>query len=130
VRFINDSKATNPHAAAAGLRALEGRVIAIVGGYDKGLDFKVMADAIRENVSVVIYMGPAGPRIARAVGDVVRCEPATDLKGAVDLAFAEATYGDTVILSPGCSSFDAFKDFEDRGRQFKRVVRGLDNGPG
>jgi len=132
VKFINDSKATNPHAAAAGLRGLDGRVIAIVGGYDKGLDFDAMADALREKVSLVIYTGPAGPRIADSVDDIVRAEAASDIEGAVRRAFEEATWGDTVVLSPGCSSFDAFADFEDRGRQFKALVRGLEteNGQG
>lgn len=125
IKFINDSKATNPHAAAAGLRSLEGRVIAIVGGYNKGLPFDAMADALRDKVSLVVYTGPAGPVIAKAVRDVVRTEAASDIAGAVRLAFDAATWGDTVILSPGCSSFDEFEDFEDRGRQFKSIVHGL-----
>ncbi len=128
VRFVNDSKATNPHAAAAGLRALDGRVIAIVGGHDKGLPFDEMAEALRDKAYLVIHTGPAGPRIADAVKGMVQTEAAQDMEDAVRMAFSAAVRGDTVVLSPGCSSFDAFNDFEDRGRQFKAMVHGLDKG--
>ncbi|RJQ43197.1 MAG: UDP-N-acetylmuramoyl-L-alanine--D-glutamate ligase [Nitrospiraceae bacterium] len=121
VRFINDSKGTN---IGAVLKSLEGfdRVILIMGGLDKGSDFSVLRDIVSKRVKALILVGKASGKIAEALGDVTETVIAADLKDAVELSLAKASQGDTVLLSPGCASFDMFQDFEDRGRQFKQAV--------
>jgi UDP-N-acetylmuramoylalanine--D-glutamate ligase len=122
VRFINDSKGTN---IGAVLKSLEGfdRVVLIMGGLDKGSDFSVLQDLVRRKVKALILIGKAKDKIAKALGSVTETFFAGDLQAAVDLSLSKASPGDIVLLSPGCASFDMFRDFEDRGRKFKEAVR-------
>ncbi len=125
VGWYNDSKATTPHAASAAIRAFE-RVVLLAGGYDKGVDLSPMA-AEPGRVSTLIAFGDTGPRLAEAfaVASGTRVHVVADLADAVDLAVEVATPGDTVLLSPGCASFDQYTDFEARGDHFRSLVEAL-----
>jgi UDP-N-acetylmuramoylalanine--D-glutamate ligase len=125
VRYVNDSKATNVHAAATGLCSVPAPVILLAGGKDKGLSFDMLAEAARPRVRLVITYGEASRRLARALAPVVRTRQAPDLPAAVQEAAALAVAGDTVLLSPACSSFDAYGSFEERGDHFRALVRSL-----
>jgi UDP-N-acetylmuramoylalanine--D-glutamate ligase len=124
VTFINDSKGTNVGAVAKSLEGLE-NVVLIMGGQDKGGDFKVLRDLIEEKVKLLVLIGEAKEKIAHEVGDAVRTVKAGSLEEAVGISMRNASGGDSVLLSPGCASFDMFSDFEDRGRKFKAAVRGI-----
>ena len=124
VRFVNDSKATNTDAVSKALTAFEpGRVVILLGGHDKGTDLSEMAADVARHAHVAVCFGEAGERIAEAVGAaggaVVRAE---HLEQALDAGIEAARPGDTVLLSPACSSFDEFSGFEERGRVFKSLV--------
>lgn len=124
VRFVNDSKATNTDAVSKALTAFEpGRVVILLGGHDKGTDLSEMAADVARHAHVAVCFGEAGERIAEAVeatgGAVVRAE---HLEQALDAGIEAARPGDTVLLSPACSSFDEFSGFEERGRAFKSLV--------
>jgi UDP-N-acetylmuramoylalanine--D-glutamate ligase len=121
VAWYNDSKATTPHAAAAAVRSFD-RVILIAGGYDKGVDLTAMAtDAAR--VEAVIAMGDTAAGIAAAFAAVPVVEMVADLEEAVEHAVRIAEPGSTVLLSPGCASFDRYTGFEARGDHFCSLVR-------
>jgi len=122
VRFINDSKGTNVGAVAKSLADFE-NVILIMGGLDKGSDFSVLGDLIKSRVKLLILLGAAADVIAEALGAITETHRVSGLDEAVALSMSKASPGDTVMLSPGCASFDMFKDFEDRGRKFKEAVK-------
>jgi UDP-N-acetylmuramoylalanine--D-glutamate ligase len=125
VRFFNDSKATNVDAARKSLEAFGGPVLAIMGGRYKGGDFGDLREAAAARCRAVLAIGEARDRIEKALAPatkVIRCE---SLAAAVERAHAEAKPGDTVVLAPGCSSFDMFTDYAERGRAFKDEVRRL-----
>jgi UDP-N-acetylmuramoylalanine--D-glutamate ligase len=129
VRFINDSKATNVASATVGIRAFDGGVHAILGGSEKGEPFAPLIDPISERCKAGYLIGAAAERLAEELAPVVeagvnlhRCD---DLGDAVTRAAAAADSGDVVLLSPACASFDAFRDFEQRGESFRRIVDGL-----
>jgi len=126
IQFINDSKATNVGAVEKSLEGLD-NVILIMGGRDKGSDFSVLRDLVRRRVKRLILIGEASETIGRALRESTIVEKAGDLGEAVDLSVRNAAAGDTVLLSPGCASFDMFRDFEDRGRRFKELVRGFND---
>ncbi len=127
VNYINDSKGTN---IGALMKSLEGfyNVILIAGGRDKKGDFTVLRPLVKERVKALILIGEAREKIMKSLGDLVPTLIASDMKDAVYRARSVASPGDTVLLSPGCASFDMFRDFEDRGRVFKDIVRGLKSG--
>lgn len=122
VTFINDSKGTNVGAVAKSLSGF-GRIILIMGGQDKGSDFSVLRGLIEKHVKLLILIGQAANAIHKALGDIRETHMADSLRDAVALSVRKAAPGDTVMLSPGCASFDMFADFEDRGRQFKKAVK-------
>jgi len=124
VRFVDDSKATNPAAAAAALRAFERPVILIAGGRPKGTNFDELGNAIRAHARSVLVIGEAADAIARLCGTVPVLRVAT-LEEAVSEAFARAIPGDVVLLSPACASFDMFSSAEERGERFAAAVRAL-----
>ncbi len=124
VKFINDSKGTNVGAVAKSLEGLD-NVILIMGGIDKGSDFSLLREPVRGKVKLLILLGEAKEKIARALEGAAEIQMVEDLAGAVELSMKRAAGGDVVLLSPGCASFDMFKDFEDRGRKFKEVVKEL-----
>lgn len=124
VRFVDDSKATNPHAAAAALRTFDG-VVLIAGGRNKGLDLSPMA-AEPGRLRAVVAIGEAADDVARAfAGSGVPVERAGEMDDAVRRAHAAASPGGVVLLSPGCSSWDAYESYAQRGRAFREAVEGL-----
>ena len=125
VEYYNDSKATNVDAAAKSLAAFSQPVLLILGGRYKGGDFGLLAPALRAHGKRVLAIGEAQERIERSLEGAVPVDRAASLKEAVDRARALAVPGDVVLLAPACSSFDMFRDYADRGRQFKDEVRRL-----
>ena len=126
VLYINDSKATNVDAAWYALECQTRPVIWIVGGTDKGNDYSSLVELAREKVKAIICMGVDNAKIHAAFENVVpqMCD-VTSAADAVKMADSLASAGDVVLLSPCCASFDLFKNYEDRGRQFKEAVRNL-----
>lgn len=122
VTYINDSKATNVDAVEKALRSLPGQVILIAGGRDKGLDFSTIKEVVAEKVKLAIVIGEAQTKVCQAWADVVPCVRAFSMEEAVHVASSRARYGDTVLLSPACASFDMFENYEHRGQEFKRQV--------
>ena len=118
VTWVNDSKATNPHAAVASVRA-HGPVILIAGGLAKGVDLSPLTE--EDNVRMVIGIGEAGPALVEAAGE--RGRLAGTLEIAVEVAANAAHPGDTVLLAPGCASFDQFESYGARGDRFTELVR-------
>lgn len=125
VDWVDDSKATNPHAAAAALAAYRS-VVWIAGGLDKGLDFAPLAPLVAERARAVITIGATGPDIAElARGAGVRVVEAGTIDVAVPAAAELARPGDTVLLAPACASMDQFTDYAARGRAFRSCVERL-----
>lgn len=127
-RWFNDSKATSPSEAVAALQTLPAPILLIAGGSDKGIPFDPMAPLVAEKVRVLILTGPTGPKIEAAVREAGyrgELHHAGSMAQAVALARAAAAPGDCVLLSPACASFDAYQNYEERGRHFKRLVLAL-----
>jgi UDP-N-acetylmuramoylalanine--D-glutamate ligase len=126
VRYVNDSKATNTAAARRALAAYDAPLRVILGGSLKGEDFASLAEAMREPVRTAYLIGEAADELESALSPagitLVRCD---DLATAVRQAAADAKPGEIVLLSPACASFDQFRDFEDRGEEFRRLVQKL-----
>jgi len=125
VTYINDSKGTNVGAVVKSVEGFTKPVILIAGGLDKGSDFSPLYDLFRRKVKLLVLIGKAADKMAKALGTSTETVFARTLEDAVRLAAAKAVSGDAVLLSPACASFDMFKDFEDRGRQFKKAVKAL-----
>lgn len=126
VLYINDSKATNVDAAWYALECQTRPVIWIVGGTDKGNDYSTLLPLAKEKVKAIICMGVDNAKIHAAFeGTVPQMHDVTSAQDAVKLADSLASAGDVVLLSPCCASFDLFRNYEDRGRQFKEAVRNL-----
>lgn len=122
VRFLNDSKATNIDALEKALDAMPTPVVLIAGGKDKGLDFSGLRPLVREKVSHLLLIGQMAEALDATFGQDVASTRVRDLEEAVDLALTHATAGQTVLFSPGCSSFDMFRDYQERGDHFRRAV--------
>lgn len=125
VRFVNDSKATTVDATLKALASFDRPVVLILGGRSKGGDFSPLRREVRRRARAVVLIGEAAPEIEAALGGVVPVERASDYRDVVRRAFARAARGDVVLLAPAATSWDMFKDFEERGRVFKREVRRL-----
>ena len=126
VRYVNDSKATNPDAALAALDAYPARVHLIVGGRGKGTSFGTLAAAARTAVVRAYLVGEASDEIGRAfLGEGVPAESSGTIAAAVHAAAARATAGDVVLLAPACTSFDQYANFEERGEDFRAAVHDL-----
>ncbi|MEK6698753.1 MAG: UDP-N-acetylmuramoyl-L-alanine--D-glutamate ligase [Nitrospirota bacterium] len=125
VVYINDSKGTNVGAVVKSVEGFTQPVILIAGGLDKGSDFSPLYDLFKQKVKLLVLIGKAADKMAKALGKATETVFAATLQDAVHLASAKAASGDVVLLSPACASFDMFKDFEDRGRQFKDAVKAL-----
>ena len=125
VRFINDSKATNIGALQAALGGCTAPVVLIAGGRDKGSDYTLLQDVVREKVKHLILVGEAAGLMQAALGAVAATEAATTMEDAVKKAMAAAVAGDLVLLAPGCASYDMFSGYEERGRVFAECVHGL-----
>jgi UDP-N-acetylmuramoylalanine--D-glutamate ligase len=126
VQYINDSKATNVNATYYALDSMSTPTVWIVGGIDKGNDYKELMPLVREKVKAIICIGMDNSKIFDAFGNVVDLMVETfAMDEAVKVAYKIAERGDTVLLSPACSSFDLFKNYEDRGNQFKEAIKNL-----
>lgn len=126
VDFINDSKATNVDSVFWALDAMKKRVVWIAGGQDKGNDYTVLEPLVKKKVSSLIAMGVDNRKLLDAFGKIIPTIRDThNLEDAVKNAMECAQEGDVVLLSPACASFDLFKNYEDRGTQFKEAVRKL-----
>ncbi len=126
VEFINDSKATNTNSTWYALESMTKPTILILGGVDKGNDYSFIKDLVKEKVKAIVCMGKDNRKIHEAFGKEVELLVNTEsAKEAVQAAFHFADKGDVVLLSPACASFDLFKNYEDRGKQFKEAVKDL-----
>ena len=126
IRFVNDSKATNVNSCWYALQSMKTPVILILGGTDKGNDYSEIEDLINEKVKGLVFLGLDNKALhAFFDGKISAITDAQSMKAAVQAAYTMANDGDTVLLSPCCASFDLFKNYEDRGTQFKSVVRNL-----
>jgi UDP-N-acetylmuramoylalanine--D-glutamate ligase len=124
VRFVNDSKATNVGSLAVALRSFPGRVVLIAGGRGKGQDFAPLLPLVQKKVAALFLIGDDAKRL-RSAWKAVESQVVGNLAEATRRAFAAARPEGVVLLSPGCASFDMFRDFEDRGDQFREQVRAL-----
>jgi UDP-N-acetylmuramoylalanine--D-glutamate ligase len=126
---VNDSKATNVASALAGIRAFDGGVRLIAGGRAKGESFEPLAPAVAERCVASYLVGEAAERMAAELAPAaeagVEVEVVGTLERAVEQAAADARPGEVVLLSPACASFDAFRDFEQRGDRFRELVEAL-----
>ncbi len=126
VEFINDSKATNINSTWFALESMNKPTVLILGGTDKGNDYTLMEELVTQKVKAIVCMGLDNRKIIEAFKDKVPVIIETDnAKKAVMTAFKLSVKGDVVLLSPACASFDLFKNYEDRGRQFKEAVKEL-----
>ena len=125
VSYVNDSKGTNVGAVLKCLEGFAEPVVLIAGGKDKGVDFRPLREPLARKARAVILIGEARARMEREIAGAVPVHGAASMEEAVREAAARARAGDVVILSPACSSFDMFRDFEERGEAFREAVRGL-----
>ena len=126
IDFINDSKATNVNSAWFALESIDKPVTLILGGVDKGNDYDLIKEMVAEKVKAIVCMGIDNEKIHAAFeGIVATIIDASSAEEAVKAAYGVSQKGDVVLLSPACASFDLFKNYEDRGEQFKKAVRDL-----
>jgi UDP-N-acetylmuramoylalanine--D-glutamate ligase len=136
ISYVNDSKATTVDALAVALKSYDRPIVLIMGGKDKGNDYSAVADLVRTKVKTIIATGHSADIIERFFAPIVPVETVptvgTDIpnlasmRKAVQAATSRARQGDVVLLSPACTSFDWFTDYEERGRIFKSIVNGLE----
>lgn len=126
VRYVNDSKATNVNAVWYALESFSERIVLIAGGRDKGNDYASLKPLVRRKVRAVIAIGESADKVINELGAVAeQSVEAKTMEEAIHFAHFFAEPGDVVLLSPACSSFDMFDNYEDRGDTFKRLVRSL-----
>jgi UDP-N-acetylmuramoylalanine--D-glutamate ligase len=126
VLYINDSKATNVNSAWYALESMKTKVVWIAGGTDKGNDYTDLYELVEQKVKAIICLGVDNEKLHKNFdGKTPEMHDVRSMHDAVKLAYELAEPGETVLLSPACASFDLFKDYEDRGRQFKEAVRNL-----
>ena len=126
VNYINDSKATNVNAAYYALDSMNSQTVWVVGGVDKGNDYSELLPLVREKVKAIICLGVDNKKIIETFSPIIDLIVETEsMDEAVKISRKIAEKKDTVLLSPACASFDLFKDYEDRGNQFKEAVRNL-----
>ncbi|MBV6643115.1 MAG: UDP-N-acetylmuramoyl-L-alanine--D-glutamate ligase [Cyclobacteriaceae bacterium] len=125
VTFINDSKATNVDSVYYALEGINQPVIWMAGGVDKGNDYTALDDLVKDKVKALISLGVDNKPLNEHYRNTVSVLETDKIKKAVKMAFEHAKPGDVVLLSPACASFDLFKNYEDRGEQFKKAVKSL-----
>jgi len=125
VDFINDSKGTNIGALEKSLNSFDQPIVLIAGGQDKGGDFQSLKSLFKKKVKHMVLIGEARPKIQAVLNGSFGFESADDMETAVHRAYTQTQPGDVVLLSPACASFDMFRDYADRGRQFKGCVQSL-----
>ncbi len=126
VEYFNDSKATNVDATLKALDAFSGNVLVILGGKDKGSDYKILRQSLRSRARMALLIGSSADKIEADLAGTVPVERSETLARAVESAAQSARPGDTVLLAPACASFDQFESYEHRGRIFKQLVRDLE----
>ncbi|MEI8216708.1 MAG: UDP-N-acetylmuramoyl-L-alanine--D-glutamate ligase [Eubacteriales bacterium] len=129
VRYVNDSKGTNPDASIKAIEAIDGGIILIAGGYDKGSTYETFIGSFNGKVKKLILLGKTAPKIKKTAEDMGFKEIllGKDMDECVLIAHKYATPGDTVLLSPACASWDMYKCFEDRGEHFINCVNSLED---
>jgi len=125
IAFYNDSKATNIGAVYKSLESFPGNIILLLGGRDKGGDFTRLRELIRERVKLILVIGEAKEKIMATLQGAAPLLPRRDMREAVETGFSRGEAGDVFLLAPGCTSFDMFANFEERGRIFKKEVNRL-----
>jgi UDP-N-acetylmuramoylalanine--D-glutamate ligase len=126
INFINDSKATNVNSTWYALESMEKPTIWIVGGIDKGNDYAALEGLVKQKVLGIVCLGKENQKIKSVFGNVIdQLYEASTAEQAVQISYRIAKKGYNVLLSPACASFDLFKNYEDRGHQFKKAVRSL-----
>jgi len=125
VVFYNDSKATNVDASLKSIQSFSGPIAIILGGRDKGGDFVQLRKPVQKKVKTIVLIGEASDKIQKSLNGTVPMTQASDMKEAVHLAYSAAAPKGVVLLAPGCTSFDMFQNFEERGKVFKREVKAL-----
>ena len=125
VRFVNDSKATNVESALRSIESFEHDLVPIVGGRFKGGDLRLLREPLKARARAVIAIGEARPLVREALSDVLPVDEADAFESAITRAFELARPSGVVLLAPACASFDMFRDYADRGRQFKEQVARL-----
>lgn len=126
VQYVNDSKATNVNSCWYALQSMRTKTVLILGGTDKGNDYSEIEELVISKARALIFLGKDNSALhAFFDGKVKVIRDAVSMKEAVDIAYELAEKGDTVLLSPCCASFDLFKNYEDRGDQFRECVRRL-----
>ena len=123
--YFNDSKATNISSVIAAIDSFNSPIILLLGGKNKDSDFRLLLPHTKRHVKHIVSFGEAGGEIATAIGDAVRLDITSSLNQAVASAHKIASPGDIILMSPGCASFDEFKNFEDRGEKFIQMVNEL-----
>ncbi len=125
VDYYNDSKATNVDATIKALESFPANIHLILGGKDKGSDYSVLNDLLRQRVKRVYTIGAAAAKIESQIAGAAEIVSSQTLENAVRRASESATIGDIVLLAPACASFDQFENYEHRGRVFKEVVQSM-----
>ena len=126
VFFFNDSKGTNVMSVQRSLASFSTNpIILIAGGKDKGMDFAPLVDLVRQKCKILILLGEAKEKINRSIGDFAETYLVGTFEEAVLLAYQKSRSGDIILLSPGCASYDMFKNYEERGDYFKKLVAQL-----
>jgi UDP-N-acetylmuramoylalanine--D-glutamate ligase len=126
IEFINDSKSTNINSTWFTLETMSKPVIWIAGGMDSGIDYSQLKALIRDKVKSIIFLGMDSTTLLSSMSDLeIPITDASSMEEAVELAYSSGAMGDVVLLSPGCPSFDLFKDYEERGNAFKEAVKQL-----
>jgi UDP-N-acetylmuramoylalanine--D-glutamate ligase len=125
VFFFNDSKGTNVMSLKHSLSSFNNPIILIAGGKDKNMDFSPLADLVRRKCKILILLGEAKEKMNRAIGDHAETYLVGTFEEGVLLAYQKSRSGDIILLSPGCASYDMFRNYEERGDYFKKLVNQL-----
>ena len=125
VKFFNDSKATNIESMKVALEAFDGNLVLILGGREKGNDYSVVDELVKEKVKTIIAVGESKAKISGHFGNFMKTIEADNMEDAVAKALSASVSGDSILLSPACKSFDMFDSFEHRGEVFKKIVNAL-----
>lgn len=126
MEFINDSKATNVNSTWYAMESMQSKVVWIAGGVDKGNDYTMLEDIVKERVKAIVCLGKDNEKLKAAFAGIVDTIIETrSMDVAVETALYLGQKGDAILLSPACASFDLFEDYEDRGNQFKEAVNNI-----
>ena len=127
VEYVNDSKATNVDSAVKALESFSEPIVVILGGKDKGVPLEPLVEAMKGKVRQAVLIGASASHFEKAIGGAVPCRRAGSMSEAVEAAAGAARTGDVVLLSPACASFDMYRNYEERGGDFKRAVKSFQN---